>query len=128
MTYRSLLVAAALLLGCPNPCPKASGFKQIGEAPLHSDLVLQAAGERCDLSGLTVRWVKDGHGYAGLNVPVSCGWWVDVEIRPDAFDTAEAHELGHHCLKNQTDEAAANAWAAEVNGRARVLAGERSAP
>lgn len=114
------LIVPLLLLAC-IPCDR-SGIVEYGEPAVGSELVLAAAAARCDLDGLVVRWVEDGHGYADLVVPSACGTWLDVERRDPAWTSAEAHGLAHICLglgSSAEDEAAADAWAAEVNAEAR---------
>lgn len=109
------LIVPLLLLAC-IPCDTAPGVVQHGDAPAGAEAVLAVAAERCALDGLTVRWVEDGRGYAGVRVPVACGAWVDVEIRAPAWESALAHEIAHVC--GAESEGEADAWAGVVNAEA----------
>jgi hypothetical protein len=111
---------------CSSP---ATDLRPIGTPARNAEFVIAAAQEECPRPLLgTIEWVTtplpDGAvGWCRWN---PCGLDVLVEWDADALgstpfdatDSSLAHELGHWCLDTRS-ERAAEAWAIDVNARAR---------
>jgi hypothetical protein len=123
----AITLAALLAAGCGGAervCgPRPAGVTSTGDVPArHLELVLRVAQGHCPrpIAG-TLRWAsavaalgcgsRPGEVIDGCLHPESC--WLDAEVENvwgDAVYSALPHELGHYCLGDTRDEAAADAF------------------
>lgn len=133
------LILALILLAC---CPDSNSLLITGDPAPFADVVLLVAQQHCDRPIVgELRWVAQpetiglrGHCvWEGGGCPMDA--WVLLErVTPGgdplyAWETAEAHEIGHWCLRINTDglspaehdagETRVEAWATVVNDEAR---------